>query len=88
MISIILFKIFFQKDIEIPNSFSFLTQVMVGILIGSTFKPDVIFELKNMVWTVVLSTFVLILTGFIVAFIITRINHLDFPTAYIATSPE
>ena len=87
MLAVIIFRLLLQKNIEIPASFNFITQVLIGIMIGCTFMPEIIYELKNMVWVVALSTLALVVTGLIIAIIIAQLKHFDIPTAYLATSP-
>jgi membrane AbrB-like protein len=87
MLAVILFRLLSHKTIELSGSFNFITQILIGVIIGCTFKPEVIFELKGLFWPVALSTLVLVVTGLITAIIIARLKDLDISTAYLATSP-
>jgi len=87
MLAVIIFKLLVQRDVEIPGGLRFFIQVLLGVMVGSTFRPEILHELRTMVWPVVLSTIVLMGSGLITAVVLARFGVLDTPTAYIATSP-
>ncbi len=87
MLSVILFKLFIETQWEVPKGFEFFTQMLVGVMVASTFHPDMLKALKPVAMPVVLSSFVLVCAGGLLAILIVRLNLLDPVTAYIATSP-
>ena len=40
MLTVICFKIFVKVQWEIPKSFTFVLQVLVGIMVGAAFQPE------------------------------------------------
>jgi hypothetical protein len=87
MLSVIFFKLFMQSQWEMPEGFNFITQVLVGVMVASTFHPDMVKALEAIALPVILSSLVLMCAGGILAFVISRFHLLDPVTAYIATSP-
>jgi len=87
MSSVIIFKLLFQSSMEIPQELSFFIQVLIGVMVASSFKPEIIQNLKIMTWPIILSTFILVASGLVTAIILAMLKLLDAPTAYIATSP-
>ena len=70
-----------------PKSFGFMVQMLLGVMVASTFHPDMLKTLRTVVIPVVVSSVALIGAGGIVAIIFYRLNLLGASTAYIATSP-
>ena len=87
MLSVIICKLFMQSQWEMPDSLSFVTQVLVGVMVASTFHPAMLNTLKLIALPVVLSSLMLICAGGLIAVLIARLSLLDSATAYIATSP-
>jgi uncharacterized protein len=87
MVSVIVCKLFMQGQWEMPKGINFITQVLVGMMVASTFHPDMLKTLKLIVIPVVLSSIMLVGAGCLLAIIIYRLDLLDAATAYIATSP-
>jgi hypothetical protein len=87
MISVIICKLLVQTQWEMPEGFNFITQVLVGIMVASTFHPAMLKTLKLIALPVILSSFMLVCAGGLLAVLISRLNLLDPATAYIATSP-
>ena len=87
MISVIVCKLFMQTQWEMSKGINFITQVLVGVMVASTFHPDMLKTLKSIAIPVVLSSVMLVLAGCLLAIIIYRLDLLDPATAYIATSP-
>jgi membrane AbrB-like protein len=76
-----------QSQWEMPNSFNFITQTLVGVMVASTFHPAMLQTLKQIAMPVILSSLMLVCCGGLLAIVISRLNLLDPATAYIATSP-
>ncbi len=87
MLSVIICKLFMQSDWEMPGGLNFVTQVLVGVMVASTFHPAMLKTLKLIALPVVLSSLMLICAGGLIAVLLSRLNLLDSATAYIATSP-
>jgi len=88
MISVIIYKLISQSPWEMPGAISFIIQVLVGILVASTFQPAMLGELKAIALPVVLSSLAFIYVGRGLAIVISSLELLDPATAYIATSPD
>jgi len=87
LLAIICFKLISRADWEVPRSFSFILQVFLGIMVGSTFQPEMLKLLHKVIIPVITSTLFLVVTGLILSLIITKLGHLDIGTAYLGTSP-
>ncbi len=87
MLSVIICKLFMQSQWEMPGGLNFATQVLVGVMVASTFHPAMLKTLKLIALPVILSSLMLICAGGLIAVLISRMNLLDSVTAYIATSP-
>jgi uncharacterized protein len=87
MAGVIVCKFFMRAQWEIPKSFGFVVQVLLGVMVASTFHPDMLKTLKSVAIPVVVSSVVLIGVGGILSVVFYRLNLLGASTAYIATSP-
>jgi membrane AbrB-like protein len=87
MLSIICFKILVKVHCEIPKSFAFVMQVLVGIIVGAAFQPELVQVMKKIALPVIISCVILVGTGVILAIVFTRLGLLDIGTAYLGTSP-
>jgi len=87
MAGVIVCKLFMHVQWEMPKSFGFVVQVLLGVMVASTFHPDMLKTLKSVAIPVVVSSIVLIGVGGILSVIFYRLNLLGASTAYIATSP-
>ena len=70
-----------------PKSFTFILQVFLGIMVGSTFHPDMAKTLIKIIIPVITSTVILVGAGIVLSIIFTKLNILDPGTAYLGTSP-
>ena len=75
------------KAREIPYIFSFLGQVFIGLIIGAGVTQELFNHLSKCWVPVVISMFGFIFIGLGFAFLIYKMGYLDFPTAYLGTSP-
>ena len=87
MLAIIVFKMTMKMHWEIPRGFSFALQIFVGMMVGTTFQPEMLQVMKKIALPVIISCVVLVGVGAIMAIIFTRMGLLDMGTAYIGTSP-
>ena len=87
MLSVIVCKIFMESDWAMPERVNFFTQVLIGVMVASTFQPAMLKTLKLIALPVILSSLMLMCAGGLLAVLISSLNLLDSTTAYIATSP-
>lgn len=87
IVFVILFKLLTQHSWAVPRNYNFVCQILLGVLIASTFTPGMFKELGPLVFPVALSAFILMTTGLLLTFLFVRIGWLDFPTAYLGTNP-
>jgi membrane AbrB-like protein len=87
MAGVIICKLLMHAQLEMPKSFGFVVQVLLGVMVASTFHPDMLKTLKSIAIPVVVSSVVLIGVGGILSLIFYRLNLLGASTAYMATSP-
>jgi len=72
---------------EVPYLISFIAQVFIGLIIGSGVTPKIFEDLARCWVPLVISMGGIVLIGVIFAFVIFRMGFLDFPTAFLGTSP-
>ncbi len=87
MLSVIICKLFLESRWVMPESAGFIIQVLVGVMVASTFDPAMLKTIKLIALPVILSSLMLVCAGGLIALLISRLNLLDSATAYIATSP-
>ena len=87
MVAIIVFKMTTKMHWEIPRGFTFALQVFLGLVVGATFKPEMLDVMKKIALPVIISCVVLVGVGAIMAVLFTRLELLDMGTAYLGTSP-
>jgi membrane AbrB-like protein len=87
LLAVVLFKLFLQRSWPVPRNFGLVVQVLIGVMVGVTFHPNMIETLGKLVIPVTLSTFILVGIGFILSLIYAKIGLLDINTAYLGTSP-
>jgi membrane AbrB-like protein len=87
MATIICFKILLKVHWEMPKSFTFILQVLMGIMVGAAFEPELVQVMKKIALPVIISCVVLVGTGVVLAIVFTRLGLLDIGTAYLGTSP-
>jgi hypothetical protein len=75
------------KASEIPYIFSFLGQVFIGLIIGAGVTLELFDNLSKCWFPMVISMIGFIFIGLGFAFLIYKMGYLDFPTAYLGTSP-
>jgi membrane AbrB-like protein len=87
MVTIIVFKLITKTHWEIPKGFTFILQIALGIMVGSSFQPAMLPVLRQLFFPVLASTVTLVSVGILLAVIFTRMQILDAPAAYLSTSP-
>jgi membrane AbrB-like protein len=75
------------KAREIPYFFSFLAQVLIGLIIAEGVTLE-LFENLSKCWApLVISMVGLVFIGLVFGVLIHKMGYLDFPTSYLGTSP-
>ncbi len=87
MLAVVSFKLLVQKSWQIPSSYGFIVQVLVGVAVGCTFYPDMVKSLPKIVLPLIGSTVVLVLTGVLLSLFFARMGFMEISTAYLSTSP-
>jgi len=87
LLSVMLFKVFVDLQFRMPRSFNFIVQVLLGVMVASTFQPAMLKTLKHIALPVLFSTIVLVGAGIVLAIIFSKLALVDPGTAYISTSP-
>ncbi len=87
MLAVISFKLAVHKSWEIPNSFGFVVQVLVGVTVAAVFHPEMVKALSKIAIPLISSTLVLVIVGIIMSALFSRMGLMDMSTAYLSTSP-
>ena len=87
MLTVIAFRLITRSQWGMPKGLSLVLQIFLGIMVGTTFQPDMIPVFKRLFLPVLSSTIVLVGTGILLSVIFTRLGILDPPSAYLGTSP-
>jgi membrane AbrB-like protein len=87
LLAVILAKIAFKFNVEMPKSFTFAFQMFLGVMIGSSFQPEMIKMFGKIAIPVIISTIILVGSGIVLSVILTRLGIVDIGTAYLGTSP-
>ena len=87
LLAVICFKLITRVDWGVPTVFTFVLQVFLGIMVGSSFHPAMIKILGKVFIPVVTSTLFLVGTGMLLSVAFTRLGLMDMGTAYLGTSP-
>ncbi len=87
MLAVVLFKLILQKSWPVPRNFGLVVQVLVGVMVGVSFHPDMLKTLSKIPIPVTTSTFLLVGLGFLLALIYARAGLMDIKTGYLGTSP-
>jgi membrane AbrB-like protein len=75
------------KAKEVPHIFGFVAQVLIGLIIGAGVTLDLLEHLSKCWVPLVISILGLVLIGLVFGLLIHKMGFLDFPTAYLGTSP-
>jgi uncharacterized protein len=87
MLAVILFRMWGSGSQSLPWGFKFATQAMLGILLGFTFRREMLAELQRIWFPMLLSALILILVGLVIGYMLVRLKLMDTSTAYLSTSP-
>ena len=87
MLAVILFKLVAQTTWDVPPAFRFVAQVLLGIMVGAAFLPEMLKFIGKAAFPIVLSTLVLVAVGIGLSILLTRLGYVEMTTAYLSTSP-
>ena len=87
MLAIVLFNLIIGQNFTLPSSYSFIVQVLIGIMVGASFSREIGRVLLPMLLPVLGSTLVLVSAGTVVSIILVKLGLLDNSTAFFSTSP-
>jgi membrane AbrB-like protein len=87
MLAVVALKLAANKSWEIPASFGFVVQVLVGVTVAAVFHPDMMKTLSRVVVPLISSTLVLVFVGIVMSALFARLGLMDMSTAYLSTSP-
>ena len=87
ILAVIAYRVLVSEEWVMPRGYSMICQALVGVLIASAYNADFLKRLSGL-WVPMLTSCVsLICVGLILAVVFFKMGLMDFPTAYIATSP-
>ena len=87
MLAVVIFKLILQKSWPVPRNFGLVVQILVGVMVGVSFHPDMVKTFGKIFLPVASSTLLLVGIGFLLALIYAKTGLLDIKTAYLGTSP-
>ena len=87
MLAVILTKALFNANVNLPQGFGFFIQTLLGVSIGASFQPEMLKIFPKIIVPIFLTTFTLMMTGFLLAWLFTKIGLFDPQTAYLCTTP-
>lgn len=87
MVFVIAAKIILKSEWTPPRYFGFGVQILLGVMVGTTFHPFFLQTLQKLILPITLSSAILVGTGILIAVIFHKTGLLDIKTGYIGTSP-
>ena len=87
MLTVMLTKALLNTSVNLPQSFGFFIQVLIGVSIGASFQPEMFKIFPKVAFPILLTTLALMMTGFLLAWLFTKVGILDTQTAYLCTTP-
>ncbi len=87
MLAVLVFKMIAQKNWGIPSGYSFIVQVLLGVMVGCSFHPGMLKTLAKIGVPLIGSTVALMLTGIVLSLFFSWLGLMEVSTAYLSTSP-
>ena len=87
LVFVIVAKLILKSEWVAPKGFGFVLQVLLGVLVASTFQPSMLAMFHKMIIPIILSSAMLVATGLLIAFVFYKLGLLDMGTGYLGTSP-
>ncbi|WP_027183923.1 AbrB family transcriptional regulator [Desulfovibrio inopinatus] len=86
-LGVIILKLLWRHPVIIPRPFDVGVQIVVGILIGASFSPELFQNFSKVAFLVLGTSIGLILSGACLAIIFVKMGLTDPATAVLATNP-
>ncbi len=87
MLAVIILNLLGGRSWELPSSYKFTVEVLIGIMVGASFSKEIGQKLIPLIIPVLGSTLILVVTGVLVSLLLEKFGILDRTTAYVSTSP-
>lgn len=87
MLAVIIYKVWADKPWPLPKEYSFVVQILIGVMAGSSYTPEIGRMLLKIAFPIIVSTLVLVVAGFLTSLLLAKMGVLNAPTAYLGTSP-
>lgn len=87
MVAVVLINLIFGRNFKITPNYTFVTQVLIGVMVGASFSKEIARTLLPLLLPVLLSTLVLVSAGTIASMVLVKLGILDANTAFFSTSP-
>ena len=87
MLAVVLLNLILGRNFKLPTSYTFVVQVLIGIMVGASFSREIGRVMLPLLLQVFGSTLVLVSAGIIISIILVKLGMLDVPTAFFSTSP-
>lgn len=87
MLFVIAAKIIMKSEWAPPRHFGFGVQVLLGVLVGTTFQLSLLQTFHKLIIPIVISSVVLVGAGLLTAIVFHKTGLLDIHTGYVGTSP-
>lgn len=85
--AVILFNLLWRNDMQLPKNYTTVIQILVGVMVGASFTPDMFKNLGHVAFLVFGTTIVLMIAGVGLAAFFSWTGMMDPATALLATSP-
>jgi membrane AbrB-like protein len=86
-LAVVAFNLFWRHQAPMPKAYTTAIQIMVGVMVGAAFTPDLFKHLNKVALVVFGTTFGLIAAGVGLAVLFIWLGFMDPSTALLATSP-
>jgi uncharacterized protein len=87
MLAVIIYKVLADKPWPIPKGYTLFVQILIGVMVGASYTPEIGRMLLKIAFPIIVSTLVLVIAGFLTSLLLAKMGVLDAPTAYLGTSP-
>jgi hypothetical protein len=87
MLAVIIYKAMADKPWPVPKEYTLFVQILIGVMVGASYTPEIGRMLLKIVGPIVISTLILVVAGFLMSLLFAKMGVLDAPTAYLGTSP-
>ena len=85
--AVIAFNLLWRQDIQLPKYFNTIAQILIGVMVGASFTPEVFKNIGHVAFMAFGTTLVLTISGLGLAAFFTWTGMADPATAFLATNP-